>query len=112
MIRQLLAASALLLTTGAAMAQPTRITDDLVTALDAEGRLHYIVTEYVDQVGDTAVTVNIMDQNANFTNQNYWVRCSNDTIADRYRDNSSSQWRRVDHRKMAGWYADAACNRI
>ena len=92
--------------------QPTRLNDDLVIAEDAQGRIHYITTEYVDREGDTAVSVNIMDQNASFTTQNYWVRCSNDTIADRYRDDSGSAWRRVDHRKMAGWYADAACNRI
>ena len=107
MIRRILTASALLLTCTAAQATPYRVSSDLVNATDAQGRVHTIVTEYQDRVGDVAITVY-----ANGTTGAYWVRCGSDLIADRYANGASGTWDNVDHRNMEGWYADAACGRI
>ena len=108
MIRNILAASALLLTATAASAEPFRLNRNTVIAQDGSGNNHTITIQYQDREGDVAISV----YSAINGQENYWVRCSHDMISDRYSNGAGGNWEYVDHRNMAGWYADAACGRI
>ena len=108
MIRRILTASALLLTATAASAEPFRLNRNTVIAQDGSGNAHTITVQYQDREGDVAISVYTQSKGT----EDYWVRCSSDHIADRYSNGASGTWENVDHRNMAGWYADAACGRI
>lgn len=85
---------------------PKQIAKDAWIANDSDGVGHLIEVKRMDREGDVLIWVSTTKD---LTPVQYWVRCSNDTISEARAD---ATWTFVDHRKMVGWYSDAACGRL